>query len=109
MKVKIVGLLVASLLAPPLLVAQTGPSDARNNATRSAAAAGIVGLAVGAIIADSVNRDKKVYGPPPPVAYTPPPPFSPAAGVLCYPDQRACYYNNRSYSADWTWRVFGSN
>ncbi|WP_428029422.1 hypothetical protein [Ancylobacter sp.] len=109
MRIKAIGLLAACLLMPAMLVAQTGTGEARNNAARGAAAAGIVGLAVGAIIADSINRDKRVYGPPPPVVYAPPPPFSPAPSVLCYPDQRACYYDGRAYSADWTWRVFGSN
>lgn len=71
-----------------------------------AVAAGIVGLALGAAIADSGKRDRYIYGPPPP-AYGPPPPFSPAAGVICYQAQRACYNDNGMLSAKWTRRVYG--
>ena len=33
-------------------------------------------------------------------------PFSPAAGVWCYPDQQRCY-NGDGYAKKWTRRVFG--
>jgi hypothetical protein len=33
-------------------------------------------------------------------------PFSPAAGVLCYPDQQRCY-NGDGFAKKWTRRVFG--
>lgn len=102
-------LFAIALLAPALLLTQATPSAARMNSAAAAATAGIVGLAVGAAIANSANRNTYVYGPPPPPAYVPPAPFSPAANVVCYPGQRACYYNGGAYAADWTWRVYGRN
>jgi hypothetical protein len=33
-------------------------------------------------------------------------PFSPTAGVYCYPDQQRCY-NEDGYAKKWTRRVFG--
>ena len=33
-------------------------------------------------------------------------PYSPTGGVWCYPSQRACYEDNRGYSAGWTSREF---
>jgi hypothetical protein len=33
-------------------------------------------------------------------------PFSPAAGVWCYPDQQRCY-NSDGYAKKWTRRTFG--
>lgn len=94
------------LLAAALLPVHAGPSSAHNN-TGAAIAAGVVGLAVGAAIAGAASRPRAVYGPPPAPVYAPPPPFSPAANVVCYPGQRACYYNGGAYSADWTYRVYG--
>lgn len=102
-------LLAVALLAPALLLAQAAPSAARMSSGAAAVTAGIVGLAVGAAIADSANRSTYVYGAPPPPVYVPPAPFSPASNVVCYPGQRACYYNGGAYAADWTWRVYGRN
>lgn len=33
-------------------------------------------------------------------------PFSPSTGVICYPNQVACYNNNGTYLPAWTSRVF---
>lgn len=99
----------AVLLAPALLLVQAGPSAARMNSTAAAITAGVVGLAVGAAIADSAHRNPYVYGPPPAPVYVAPAAFSPAANVVCYPGQRACYYGGGAYAADWTWRVYGRN
>ena len=107
MRIKFKNLLAAALIAPGLLMVHTAPSEAKNGNKGAAVAAGIIGLAVGAAIADSNNRNRDVYGAPPPPAYRPPAPFSPTGGVICYPDQRACYNNGGAYNGNWTWRVYG--
>lgn len=85
---------------------QTLPSFAHNYAG-AAIAAGIIGLAVGAAVADSNRpRESAVYGPPPRAYYSPLPPFSPAAGITCYPARRQCYMPNGQLSWTWTDRVF---
>jgi len=87
------------------LVMQTVPSSAHSNG--AAIAAGIIGLALGAAVADSAHsRDPNVYGGPPPAAYGPPPPFSPAGGVVCYPARQQCYMPNGLLSWTWTDRIF---
>ncbi|MCX5578867.1 hypothetical protein [Kaistia terrae] len=107
MKIRFKNLMAAALVAPALLMAHSAPSEARNGQNTAAIIGGIAGLAVGAAIADSANRNQNVYGVPPPPSYRPPAPFSPAGGVICYPDQRACYNNGGAYSSNWTWRVYG--
>jgi hypothetical protein len=107
MKITIRNLAAVALLAPALLMSQSAPSEAKNGKNSAAIVGGIVGLAVGAAIADSANRNRDVYGEPPPPAYRPPAPFSPAGGVICYPEQRACYNNGGAYNGNWTWRVYG--
>ena len=99
------GLVLGAAMAAALS-AQTTPSFAHND-TGTAVAAGIVGLALGAAIASSADRDRHVYGPPPVPAYAPPPPFSPAGGVICYPAQQTCYNNNGVIAWSWTSRVYG--
>jgi hypothetical protein len=99
--------LAAALLATALLMAHAAPSEAKDGRNAAAIIGGIAGLAVGAAIADSANRNPNVYGPPPPPAYNPPPPFSPATGIICYPAQRACYNNGGAYNSNWTYRVYG--
>lgn len=106
MKVSFGKRLAVAVLAPALLAASVAPSMARNN-TGAAVAAGIIGLAVGAAVADSANRNRYIYGPPPPPAYIPPPAFSPSPNIYCYGGQRACYYGGGAYSPDWTYRVYG--
>ncbi|WP_018185317.1 hypothetical protein [Kaistia granuli] len=96
-----------ALLAPALLLAQGAPSQAKDGRNSAAILGGLAGLAVGAAIADSANRNRDIYGAPPPPAYRPPAPFSPAGGVICYPEQRACYNNGGAYNGNWTWRVYG--
>jgi len=100
-------LAAAALLAPAFLLAQGAPGEAKNGQNAAAIIGGIAGLAVGAAIADSANRNNDIYGAPPPPSYRPPAPFSPAGGVICYPDQRACYNNGGAYSGNWTWRIYG--
>ncbi|MCX5493345.1 hypothetical protein OSH11_01365 [Kaistia dalseonensis] len=85
---------------------QTVPSSAHNY-TGAAIAAGILGLAVGAAVADSARpRDPGVYGAPATTYYGPPPPFSPTPGVSCYPARRQCYMPNGLLDWTWTDRVF---
>lgn len=100
-------LAAVALLAPALLMAQSAPGEAKNGKNTAAILGGIAGLAVGAAIADSANRNNNVYGAPPPPSYRPPAPFSPSGGVICYPEQRACYNNGGAYNGNWTWRVYG--
>lgn len=107
MKLRIRHFLAAALLAPALLVAQGAPGEAKDGKNAAAILGGLAGLAVGAAIADSANRNHDVYGAPPPPAYRPPAPFSPAGGIVCYPEQRACYNNGGAYNGNWTWRVYG--
>ncbi|MFT0862192.1 hypothetical protein [Ancylobacter sp. G4_0304] len=96
---------MASAVAAALSV-QTAPSFAHNY-TGAAIAAGILGLAVGAAVADNARpRDPVVYGAPPAAYYGPPPPFSPAPGVSCYPTRRQCYMSNGLLDWSWTDRVF---
>jgi len=107
MKMTIRKLAAVAVLAPALLVAASLPGQAKDGRNTAAILGGIAGLAVGAAIADSANRNHDVYGAPPPAAYRPPAPFSPAGGIICYPEQRACYNNGGAYSGNWTWRVYG--
>jgi hypothetical protein len=100
-------LAAVAVLAPALLVAAGQPGQAKDGRNTAAILGGIAGLAVGAAIADSANRNHDIYGAPPPPAYRPPAPFSPAGGIICYPEQRACYNNGGAYSGNWTWRVYG--
>lgn len=86
-------------------VAQTVPSSAHGHG--GAIAAGIIGLALGAAVADSAHsRDTAIYGGPPPAYYGSPPPFSPGEGVTCYPARRQCYMPNGLLDWVWTDRVF---
>lgn len=64
----------------------------------------IAGAAIGAAIADNKKHNTNIYVEPrrPP----PPQPFSPKAGIVCYPAQHACYHNDGSYAAKWTRRVY---
>lgn len=103
--------------------AQNWP-DRRNDRHRdhdnagTAIAAGIVGLAIGAAIADNGdNRHRDVYSSPPPspsgTIYgdrpTPyyAPPYQLSFGITCYPSQRACYHTDGMFAALTTHEEFG--
>ncbi|MCA3554187.1 hypothetical protein [Aestuariivirga sp.] len=125
--------LIAAAAAVSLLAA-TAPdarADKKISNTGAAIVGGIAGLAIGAAIADSANRNRRdyqpryqPYPPPPPYAYAQPypvyypqpvyrpayaRPFSPVASVVCYPDRGLCFNeSNGSIANKWTARVFGN-
>lgn len=69
----------------------------------------IIGAAVGAAVSSAVQHPKTIYVP---VQAPPPPPpawnsaFSPAAGVICYPAQQACYRDGGAYAPAWTYKIY---
>ncbi|MCI0999034.1 MULTISPECIES: hypothetical protein [Brucella/Ochrobactrum group] len=74
----------------------------------AAVAAGILGLAIAAAIADNGNnRPHDVYAPPPQPYYAPPP-YRLSNGITCYPAQRACYLANGHYAGLTTHSQFGN-
>lgn len=100
---------VLTLAAAPATQAKTmGP-------TAAAIVGGVAGVAVGAAIADAAKPKKKKivyegYAPPyAPGQYDPyfNQAYSPVAGVVCYPAQRACYNNGGTVNGTWTRRAFG--
>lgn len=82
----------------------------KHSSHHGGAGAAIGGLILGEAIAAAISPRKKVVekvyvpvgAPPPPPAQ----PYSPAAGVVCYPAQRACYTNGGGYDPRWTWQVY---
>ncbi|MDQ6436424.1 hypothetical protein RB623_20430 [Mesorhizobium sp. LHD-90] len=102
------GTLIKLVLAGALAATAATPGLAKKRWNSGDTAALITGLAIGGIAASAASRDyyyKDQYVPPPP-AYRPAAPFSPAAGIICYPRQVACYDNAGRFSAKWTNRVF---
>ena len=83
------------------------PARAANN-TAAVVGGIIAGAAIGAAVSGALNHPKPIYPPKPP---PPPPPwqqsFQPAAGVWCYPAQRACYRDNGAYAPVWTAKIYG--
>ncbi|MBA8837780.1 ABC-type Zn2+ transport system substrate-binding protein/surface adhesin [Ochrobactrum sp. RH2CCR150] len=75
----------------------------------AAVAAGILGLAIAAAVADNgSNRPHDVYAPQPQPYYAPPPPYRLSQGITCYPAQRACYLPNGHYAGITTHSQFGN-
>lgn len=82
----------------------------RHSSDHGRTGAAIGGLIIGEAIAAAVSPHKKVVekiyvpvgAPPPPLVQ----PYSPAAGVVCYPGQRACYTIGGGYDPRWTWQVY---
>jgi hypothetical protein len=101
--------LIAAVLIPAMTlgISAPKPAEAKNN---SAAVVGgiIAGAAVGAMVSNAVAQPRTVYvsAPPPPQPWAGA--FSPRPGVNCYPAQRACYYANGAYNANWTWKVYAN-
>jgi len=109
-------LILAGCAAAALLMAAEPAAQAKSiGPTGAAIVGGVAGLAVGAAIADSANRNKKKYyyngyqQPYAPGQYDPyfNQAYSPVAGVVCYPAQRLCYNNGGSVNGTWTRRAFG--
>ncbi|PZQ47542.1 MAG: hypothetical protein DI556_16990 [Rhodovulum sulfidophilum] len=66
------------------------------------------GIAASAISNQHVHETQYVPAPPPPPRHRSgqKAPFSPAAGVVCYPAHWACYNNDGHFDAAWTNRVY---
>jgi hypothetical protein len=110
MRRKIIALMLAAttalcLSAPQIALAKNG----QNAAAIIGAAAGFAIGAAAMSAASSDYRYQDQYVPPPPPPPPPPryrAPFSPAGGVVCYPQQRACYNDAGNYLPSWSSRVF---
>ena len=128
--------LLAAMAAVMLLVTSASGARADNHISSTGAAivGGIAGLAIGAAIADSANRNQgynppryqpypqpfPAYAQPYPAyaqpAYYPPAyrpayarPFNPSPDVTCYPGRGLCYNDeNGTIARKWTARVFGN-
>lgn len=85
----------AAVAAAALLVL-AAPAAANNKDVAAAVAAGVVGVAIGAALADHPkhhghkHRDR----------------FSPKPGVTCYDYQAACYHDDGSLASNMTWEVY---
>jgi hypothetical protein len=85
---------------------------AKNGQNAAAIIGGVAGFALGAAAMSAASSDYRYqdqYVPPPPPPPPPPrhmAPFSPAGGVVCYPQQRACYNDAGNYLPSWSSRVF---
>jgi hypothetical protein len=94
-------------MAGALALAMTAPGLAKKWSSRDTAAL-VTGMAIGGIAAAAASGDynhQNQYIPPPPPP-RPAAPFSPAAGIVCYPRQSACYDNQGYFIPSWTNRVF---
>ena len=80
-----------------------------------AAAAVLIGgalLGAAALAAASNDHRDEYHYVPPPKPVPPAPiytyaPFSPRAGVTCYPAKRACYHSNGTFAVKMTNRYYG--
>jgi hypothetical protein len=90
------------------LVPLSNTASARNHGRTNAAIGGFI---AGTAITSALSPRKVVvypdiYGP----AWGPPPyptdSFRPAAGIICYSSQRACYTAGGGYNPKWTWNIF---
>ena len=106
---------MSKAVAAPLaiLLSLTGPVAASAHSWDSGDTAALIGGALlgGAAAAAISNQHQHEYQyvpapPPPPHRASPKAPFSPAAGVICYPNQWACYSNNGHFNAAWTRRIY---
>jgi hypothetical protein len=100
---------VAALLV--ILFSLIGPVAASAHKWDSGDTAALIGGALlgGAAAAAISNQHQHEYQyapAPPPQRAAPKAPFSPAAGVICYPSQAACYGNNGHFNPAWTRRIY---
>lgn len=110
------GKLIPAAAAAALVLAAQPVQAKTMGPTAAAIVGGVAGVAVGAAIADAAKpRKKKIvyegYQPPyQPGQYDPyfNQAYSPVAGVVCYPAQRACYNNGGTLNGTWTRRAFGN-
>ena len=97
---------VAAFFAATSLTVSTKPIEAKDGVGIAIAGGLIAGAAIGAAIASKKKHSEVIYVKPAPKP-KPPKPFSPAAGIVCYPKQHACYKNGGAYSGHWTHRIYG--
>jgi len=76
-------------------VATLAQPAAANSDVAAALAAGVVGAAIGASLADHPHHTHRHDAH-----------FSPAPGIECYDYQRACYHADGGFANNWTWRVY---
>ena len=86
---------ITAIAASGALALLAEPAGA-NSDVAAALAAGVVGVAVGASLANHEHHHHKSN-----------PHFSPKPGIECYDRQRACYHTDGGYSDKWTWRIYG--
>lgn len=103
------GLIGGAMLVVVAMAATSAPVFAKNGQNAAAIIGGLAGIAIGAAAvsaasSDYQHQDQYVPPPPPPPRYRAP--FSPAGGVVCYPQQRACYNDDGDFLPTWTGRVF---
>lgn len=84
-----------AVLASSALLTLASPVAA-NNDVAAAVAAGVVGVAIGASLADHHKHHGHKYDGT----------FSPKPGVTCYDRQRACYKNDGSFASNMTWEFY---
>jgi hypothetical protein len=103
---------LGAMLLSTLLVASSLQKASAMDADERRKAAAVVGVIVGAAALAAASRDHRhehhrahsgSYQPRPNVA-----PFSPKAGVTCYPRERTCYHRNGSVSNNMTATYFGA-
>lgn len=85
---------LAALLVGAIGATLAQPATA-NNDTNAAIAAGVVGLAVGASLANHSHHSHKNKAH-----------FSPEPGIECYDKQRACYHSDGGFAYNWTNRIY---
>lgn len=83
-------------LAAAALFGLAAPADANSNDVAAAVAAGVVGVAIGASLADHHKHHGHKYSGT----------FSPKPGVICYDRQRACYKSDGSFASNMTWEYY---
>ena len=84
-------LAVAALIAA---VALPSPSVALSDDDKAKLVGALVGIAIAKKVAEN-RQEKKARGEP----------YQPTNGVMCLPEVRKCYWNNR-YSSRWTHHEF---
>lgn len=84
-----------ALLASAALLTLASPVAA-NNDVAAAIAAGVVGVAIGASLADHHKHHGHKHSDT----------FSPKPGVICYDRQRACYKSDGGFASNMTWEYY---